>query len=242
MVKFMIDGREFQAEEGKTILEVARDNNIYIPTLCHHESVEPYGACRLCMVEVTTSRGRQRLVTSCLYPVEEGLTVRTDTLRVKNVRRMVLELLLARCPDSEVLQGLAVKLGIDRTRFKAEEDNRKCILCALCTRACAEVVGQSAISLVNRGVNRQMSAPFYEPSEACIACGSCAFICPTQAITIEDAGDTRVIRMPTVTMEFKLKKCRNCGQYWAPEKQLEHIIRTAELPDDAFDCCPDCRE
>ena len=241
MVTLSIDGREVQAEEGDTILEVARENGINIPALCYHEEVAPYGACRLCMVEIVTN-GKERLVASCLYPVEEGLRVKTNTEKVNNVRRIVAELLLARCPDSEVIQELASKLGIDKPSFRLEEGNRKCILCALCTRVCQEVVGVSAISLVNRGVDRQMTTPFNDFSEACIGCGSCAYVCPTGAISMEDVGDTRIIDMPQVKMEFKLRKCNKCGKYWAPERQLEYIAKIAGLAPEIFDVCPDCRE
>jgi NADH dehydrogenase/NADH:ubiquinone oxidoreductase subunit G len=241
MVTLTIDGREVQAEEGAMILEVARDNGIYIPALCYHEEVAPYGACRLCMVEIVTN-GKERLVASCLYPVEEGLRVKTNTERVNNVRRIVAELLLARCPDSEVIQELASKLGIDKPSFRLEEGNRKCILCALCTRVCQEVVGVSAISLVNRGVDRQMTTPFNDFSEACIGCGSCAYVCPTGAISMEDVGDTRIIDMPQAKMEFKLRKCNKCGKYWAPERQLEYIAKIAGLAPETFDVCPDCRQ
>jgi len=242
MVTLTIDGREIQAEEGKTILEVARDSGIDIPALCHHDEVYPYGACRLCMVEITTRRGRKRLVTSCLYPVEDGLTVQTDTERVRNVRRTVIELLLARCPASEVIQDWARKLSVSGGRFRAEEGNRKCILCALCNRVCQEVVGVSAISLANRGVERRMTTPFNDFSEACIGCGSCAYVCPTGAITVEDAAGVRTVTMPHVTMEFKLKKCAKCGKYWAPERQLDYIAKIAGLSPQTFDVCPDCRE
>jgi bidirectional [NiFe] hydrogenase diaphorase subunit len=242
MVTVTIDGRELKAEEGKMVLEVARENGIDIPALCHHEEVGPYGACRLCMVEITTRRGRQRLVTSCLYPVEDGLVVKTDTERVVNVRRMMIELLLARCPDSEVIQDWARRLGVSGGRFRSEEDNHKCILCALCNRVCREVVGVSAISLANRGVERRMTTPFNDFSEACIGCGSCAYVCPTGAITVEDVGDTRTVTMPHVTMEFKLKKCARCGKYWAPERQIAHIARISGLSPEDFEVCPDCRD
>jgi bidirectional [NiFe] hydrogenase diaphorase subunit len=239
MVTLTIDGRKIQAEEGTTILEAAQENNIYIPTLCHHEEVTPYGACRLCTVEVTKN-GRKRLVASCLYEVAEGLKVTTDSERISANRQMLMELLLARCPNNKAIQDLAYKLGVEKTSFKLDDND--CMLCALCVRVCQEVVGVSAISLVNRGVDRAMATPYFEDSNVCIGCGSCAYVCPVDAIKFEDVGDTRRITWPNNKMEFKLKKCSNCGRYFAPQAQLDYIIKKAGLAPDAFDKCPDCRD
>ena len=243
MVNITINGRQLKTEEGKTVLEAAHKNNINIPTLCANEAVAPYGACRLCLVEIKTARGRERLVTSCIYLVEEGLTVQTDTDRVKKIRKMLLELLMARCPDSEEIQKLAKGAGIEKTRFIEQSGNNKCILCANCARICEEVVGVAAISLAKRGVERELITPFNEDfSEACIGCGSCSYSCPTGAIKMEDKKGKRVINWPHNTMEFKLRKCSVCGQFWAPEKQIEYIAKTSGTPLSDYDKCPDCRD
>ncbi len=239
MITFKIDGREFKAEEGQTILQVARENGIDIPTLCHHEAIEPYGACRLCIVEISRG-GHSRIVTSCLYPVEEGLEVKTGSPRVISNRKMILELLLARCSKNKVIKELASQMSIEQPSFKPEylEDN-DCIVCGLCVRTCEQVVGVSAISLVNRGITKEPASPFLEPATDCIGCGSCYYICPTGAIKMEDRGDTRILYNWKV--EFKLKKCKVCGNYWAPEKQLEYIRKKWGLPEEFFDICPTCK-
>jgi len=239
MVTFNIDGREFKAEEGQTILQVARENGIDIPTLCHHEAIEPYGACRLCIVEISKGR-RSRIVTSCLYPVEQGLAVKTNSPRVISNRKMLVELLLARCSKNKVIKELASQMGIEQSVFRPEylEDN-DCMVCGLCVRTCEQVVGVSAISLVNRGITKEPASPFLEPARDCIGCGSCYYVCPTGAIKMEDRQDTRIIYNWKV--EFKLKKCKVCGNYWAPEKQLEYIRQKWNLPQDFFDICPTCK-
>jgi len=186
LVELTIDGNNVQIAEGKTILDAARKLNIDIPTLCHHEALAPYGACRLCLVEATHGN-RTRIVTSCNYPVSDGLDVRTNTERVVKLRRGVAELLLARCPDSQQIRAMAEKLGVGETRLKKSDDN--CVLCGLCVRICQDVMGIGAIGFVNRGSKREVSTPFKDMSDVCASCGACAFVCPTGAITLDKIRD-----------------------------------------------------
>lgn len=240
MVKLTIDGKKVEAEEGGTVLDAARQAGIRIPTLCSHESLRPAGACRVCTVEVATN-GAKSLITACTYPVEAGLKVSTNSEKVIAARRLAVELLLAQHPHSSRLQELARKLGIKESPFALPE--QECILCQLCVRTCQEIIGVEAITFVAQGKDRDVAEPTVVHSlEKCIGCDSCAYVCPTESITVTDIGDTRTINTPSGKLEFKLKQCPVCAKYWAPEKQLDYIIEKWHLEPELFDTCPDCRD
>ncbi len=181
MISFKLNGQTVQGEEGQYILQVAEKYGVEIPTLCHHKALEPAGMCRLCTVIV--SKGNwSRFVTACNYPIWEGMEVKTDTEEVHKGRKLIVELLLARCPDVPIIKELAAEYGIVEPRFAKEDDT--CILCGLCTRIC-ERMGNSAITLTGRGLDLQVDTPFHIQTDACIACGACATVCPTGHITHE---------------------------------------------------------
>lgn len=180
MVTLTIDEQMVRVEGETPIIEAARKLGIRIQTLCHHEALKPYGACRLCVVEVLRDKW-SRLVTSCNYPAQEGLVVFTASERVKKTRRMLMEFFLARSPNVPAIRELAAKMGVKTSRLKKQEDER-CILCGLCVRVCEEMVGVSAISFSNRGTEREVSTPFGFDSDVCIGCGGCTYICPTGCI------------------------------------------------------------
>jgi bidirectional [NiFe] hydrogenase diaphorase subunit len=239
MINLTIDGREIQAEEGSTILQAAQNNGIEIPTLCYHDELTASGACRLCSVEIKKGN-RTRIVTSCIYQVEEGLAVTTRSERVMNVRRLVLQLLMARCPTSEVIRELADKMGVEpQERFQVDEDKGTCIICRQCVQVCEQVVGVSAIGFLNRGADKAVGTPFMEPSGVCIGCGACAYVCPTGHIEMieNETGDERTIWGKSFTMVA----CNKCGRYFATKDQLEFINKKTGVPMDNLSTCVDCR-
>ena len=185
MLNITINNKEFQVEEGKTILEVALEQGIKIPTLCYHKELTPYGACRLCLVEIVEG-ARPGLEASCVYKVTDALKVKTDTERVKKARKIVFELLLARCPDAQKIIELAKEYGITGTRIKLEK-KENCILCGLCVRVCAEISQRHAQSFSGRGTKRKVETPFNQVSDKCIGCGACVYVCPVEALKIEEA-------------------------------------------------------
>ncbi len=175
MINLTINGLNVSVEKGATLLEAARFLGFPIPTLCHMEGLSPYGACRLCVVEIGEG-SRSKLVTSCTYPAEEGLKVRTASSRVVKARKMVLELLLASCPQSKIIQDLASKHNIRQQRFRQEHED--CILCGLCVRMCEEQMMAKAIGFRERGEKRSIGTPFDIKSDVCRLCGGCIYVCP----------------------------------------------------------------
>jgi len=196
-ITLKIDGIEVNAKKGTSILDVAKKLGINIPTLCHHPALEPFGACRVCSVEITDKRGRKKIVTSCNYPVSEGLIVDTKSEKVFRTRQLLLELLLARCPKVKKIQDLAREYGVEKPSFWVGDPEEDCILCGLCARVCEELVGVSAINFANRGVEREVTAPYHTISDDCVGCGACAIVCPT------DSKKVRINTYPMLEEDIK---------------------------------------
>ena len=175
-IQLEIDGKEVKATEGMTVLEAAQSAGIFIPTLCYHEKLEPFGGCRVCIVEVEVN-GWTKLVVSCVYPVEENIIVRTRSEKVDRIRKTIIELLMAHAPNSPQLQDLAKEYGADRDRF--EKDTSFCIHCGLCVRYCAEVAKKNAIGFVGRGINKEISFIPEIAAKVCNDCKECFPLCPT---------------------------------------------------------------
>jgi len=254
MITLTINGIKTQVREGATILQAAKFLEIPIPTLCYHPWLKPFGACRVCVVQVQRPQGYE-LMTACNIPCEEGMIVFTDTEHVRQARRVVVELMLARWPNVPVVQKLAAEVGLEKPRFSSEmrdEAPDACILCLRCVRICEEVVGACAIGYEDRGIKRRVVTPFNQESEACVACGACAHVCPTSHMKFEPEdyrgkppefllGPNTAIYVTTpqavpkvpridrdACIHFKTDGCRKCVEV-CEAKAVNHEMTDQEL-------------
>jgi NADH dehydrogenase/NADH:ubiquinone oxidoreductase subunit G len=228
-VRITIDGRSIVAPEGMSVLEAARQNGVDIPSLCHHPGLEPFGACRLCVVEIRKhgwDKDWKQLVTSCLFPVEEGLIVETRSPEVMDNRKVVLDLQLARVPNSDVIRQLAAEYGIHDTSYKKREDADNCIMCAICVRVC-EAIGANAIATLSRGPDKYVDVP---DKNACIGCLACALSCPTDAIPFSEDKESREIW----SRKFQLVADPVIGKGVTTQEMIDHFSKNSGLKPDYF--------
>ncbi len=247
-VQVFINGKAYRAREGELLIDVARRNGIFIPSLCYEESLEPYGACRMCIVEIRNKGVKKRTATSCTLHVFDGLSVETDSEEVSRHRKVLLELYLAQAPNSSKLKELALRYGVSKTRFKQNTRyndplSNSCVLCGLCVRVCSEVMGAGVIGFIGRGEKTRINTPFFEKSDLCLGCKACAEMCPTGAIKFRDEGNIRIANSWSNTY-VELKKCKMCGKYFAPSKldeKIDSIYYYRDKNNELRDLCPDCR-
>lgn len=231
MIRMTINGKPVTAEPGEMLLAVIKRAGIDIPSTCDHPAVEPYGACRLCSVEITRPEwdGWKKQVTSCLYPVEDNLIVYTHTPELIETRKTILDLFLARCPNAKLIQDMAAEYGLTRTSYQEIPDGDDCILCGLCTRVC-DTMGFHAISSVGRGHGKEIAPPLGEAPPDCVGCLACAQICPTDFIKYTDDGRTRKIW----GREFELVRCEKTGLGVVTKEFAEHLSKTRNIPIEYF--------
>ena len=238
MTTLTINGRTVRAPEGTTLLEAIRGAGFEVPTLCDHKALEPWGGCRMCLVDVTRKEwdGWCKMVVSCMYKVEEGLIVLTETPRVHETRKVVADLLLARCPDTPLVQQLARRYGVEETSYQRNPEPTDCILCSLCTRVC-DHIGVSAISTVNRGAGREVAPPFHQAPPDCIGCLACAEICPTSCIPFSTSDSRRTIW----GKEFEMVRCPRCGRAHITKEQAAYYGGKNGVPASYFEVCDACK-
>jgi predicted molibdopterin-dependent oxidoreductase YjgC len=244
--KVLIDGKEVVVEEEQTILDAARKAGIWIPSLCFNPAISAPASCRLCMVELLRKGREGQLVTACNYPVRGDTVVSVSSEKAVRVRRGVMELLLARSPDSIELKTLAAQMGVNGTPYpKVTESQRNCILCGVCTRVCEEVIGASAISFVGRGVDRVIATPFRLASEDCIACGACAVVCPVGTIQVRIHPESGEAEISPFKSRVKLLMCEECGKRMVTVPVANQLVDKVRINWDEFKkrakLCPDCR-
>lgn len=220
MIDIVIDDKKIAAEEGSTILQVARANKISIPHLCYHPALKPSGACKLCGVEVASPSGKQVVMLSCILKVKEGLIVQTYSDLVKAHREKAFTNLLALAPDSKRVRDLAEDYDVP-----VPPPPNGCIRCRLCVRVCNEIVKARAIKMVKTEFGSRVMAG----EGACIGCGTCANLCPTKVIQIKDEGNVRTVSIrDEVISRLPMERCEACGSLYATFQFLDHVAETTD--------------
>jgi NADH dehydrogenase/NADH:ubiquinone oxidoreductase subunit G len=232
MIGITIDQKPCACTQGETILDAAGRIGIEIPTLCHHEGLCAQGACRVCMVEIIENN-RSQMVAACIFPVQRPIEVLTGSEKVKKHREAVISLLLARTPDNETIERLGKRYNVQVPDRFIKQSGEKCMVCGLCVRACSSL-GSGAISTVNRGITKKITTPYDEPSAACIGCSSCAAVCPTGCIDVEEYDGARIIW----GKKFEMIRCVVCGKPYMPKEQFDYICR--KTGSDRQPVCDNC--
>jgi len=241
LVKVTIDDQAIKVPKGTTLLKAAKKLGIDIPTLCFHESLPPQGSCRLCVVEITDKTGKWTWIdASCVYPASEGLSVKTNSPSVVKHRKTIIELLLSKAPNAEILLNLAEKYGASKTRYTAiDQGESNCILCALCVRTCNEIIGSHAIGTAERGVHKKVISPFNIAGDNCIGCTACIHVCPTGAIKSKIGKESFEIEDWGVNL--KMATCSSCKKPFATAVHLEKLKSQVNLKNQLWEMCPECR-
>lgn len=216
-MQIIINGKTYSANPGEKILDVARRNRVEIPTLCHSEALPGLASCRLCMVKVHEG-GKTQEVAACTYPVTNGIEVVTDSEMITAKRKILLALYNLIAPNSERIKQLMARYKVEPFDRFVTEDDSNCILCGLCVKACEEL-GTNAISTLFRGTKKKIGTAFEQPATECIGCGSCASVCPTQAIEMTEADGKRTVWNKT----FELLRCQDCGEYFTTPEALAYV-------------------
>jgi len=220
-ITITIDGKPCTCERGEYLVDIAKRNDIFIPTLC---SMKPVllerGCCRVCVVELVEG-SRSKVVVSCIYPVERECEVFTQSEKVVRERGMVLALLGLLAPDAKLIAQLSKAYQApELSRLEPNAEGGTCILCGRCIDACSKL-GTSAIAAMNRGVSKEINTAYGKPAPACIGCASCSNVCPTESIPVKETDTTRTIW----NQDFELARCEVCGEVLGTVASLEHAAK-----------------